>query len=459
MSSSIMTSRQWILTVRRQIGIVDFGDMIFGYHIETYMDDLDAHPAERFDYRSLIGELVIDEFYRPFKKVCAENGALARVQSHGAPTDLLHAYAVADIPESEALLFDPPFSIFAASAAAQADLPVVSCESFSCIYGWNPWPELGTHLGEELWSDIVLLAHALYANGVNHIIWHGMPYNSTESSNRFYASVHVGPDSSFVEQIPGMNAQFAFLSKQLRRGAPYSKVAVYAPLEDGMKKGRLPANLRRPSAEWHWEMQYAGLPTELKGYRPIWTSEFFLKTAEVAPYNGHIRLGQITVEALYIDVEWLSISALRAICAIASDGGKVLLLRQPKSPGRKIHNSYQTVCEKLRDCSEVLPSAGLAGVAPLVEGRRIPDFWCRRIETDESEKLLFFFAHPESAGLSYPMKRGASLRAAPATEEIILRVGKTKYAVTLEFEAFSGILIEADRDSVRQIALPAIAGN
>ena len=429
----------------------------FGYRIEPFMDELDLHPAKRFDYRTLIGELIIDEFYQPFKEICNSSNAIARVQCHGAPIDLLHAYAIADVPESEALLFDPPFSVIAASAAAQADLPIVSCESFTCLYGWNPWPEPGPHLGEELWSDIVFLAHALYANGINHIIWHGMPYNPPNRGDRFYASIHVGPDSSFVDQIPGMNAQFTFLSEQMRRGASFSKAAVYLPFEDGMMKGRLPANLRRPSAEWHWEMQYIHLPVDLKGFRPIWTSEFFLRTAEVDTDTGHIRLGTAIVEVLYIDVEWLSLGTLRAVYAIALAGGKVILRGRPKSPGEKKQSEYQPLLEKLISCTAALSAVGLAGIVPLVEGKGIPDFWCRRIGSKENEKLLYFFGHPDSADLSYPMRHGASLCTKPTAKKIILHVAGARHLVTLEFEQYSGILIEADSCTTRQIPLPTIA--
>ena len=88
----------------------------FGYRVEPYMPRLDDEPDVRYDYRRLLSRLVLDEFYQPFAEVCHEHGALARVQWHGAPTDLIAAYAAVDVPESETLLFDPPFSTIVASA-------------------------------------------------------------------------------------------------------------------------------------------------------------------------------------------------------------------------------------------------------------------------------------------------------------------------------------------------------
>ena len=99
----------------------------FGYRLEGLEDQIDEDPDLRHDYRTVIAEAILG-FYREFAALCREHGAVSRVQCHGAPTDLLAAYAVVDVPESEAILFDPPFSRIAASAAALSGKPVVSAE-------------------------------------------------------------------------------------------------------------------------------------------------------------------------------------------------------------------------------------------------------------------------------------------------------------------------------------------
>jgi hypothetical protein len=53
----------------------------------------------------------------------------------GAPTDLLTAFALVDVPETEALLYEPSFSKIAASAASLAGKKVVTAETFTCAYG------------------------------------------------------------------------------------------------------------------------------------------------------------------------------------------------------------------------------------------------------------------------------------------------------------------------------------
>ncbi len=98
-----------------------------GYRLEPFCNDLDRQLDVRYDYRKFLAGVMVREFYAPFTQFCHEQGAFARVQCHGSPTDLLTCYSAVDVPESEALLFDPPFSRIPASAAALGDRAVVSC--------------------------------------------------------------------------------------------------------------------------------------------------------------------------------------------------------------------------------------------------------------------------------------------------------------------------------------------
>jgi hypothetical protein len=108
----------------------------FGFRLEGAEDQIDSDPDLRYDYRTVIAEAILHEFYEEFAAICREYGALSRVQCHGAPTDLHSAYAAVDIPETEAILFPPAFSRIAASAAALSGRPVVSAETFTCLFGF-----------------------------------------------------------------------------------------------------------------------------------------------------------------------------------------------------------------------------------------------------------------------------------------------------------------------------------
>src|SRR5262245_58470987 len=75
----------------------------FGYDLLPLIEEIDEDEHLRYDYRKFVAQAVLDEFYRPFARICHELKARSRVQCHGAPTDLIAAYAALDIPESEAL--------------------------------------------------------------------------------------------------------------------------------------------------------------------------------------------------------------------------------------------------------------------------------------------------------------------------------------------------------------------
>ena len=112
-----------------------------GYDIVPYMENrtlLDKENAEVFyDYMHTLSGYVLREFYQPFADNATRVGAFSRAQCGGAPTDLLTAFTLVDVPETEAILYEPCFSKIAVSAATLADKPVVTAETFTCAYGWT----------------------------------------------------------------------------------------------------------------------------------------------------------------------------------------------------------------------------------------------------------------------------------------------------------------------------------
>lgn len=212
----------------------------FGYDLRSVLDQVNRNPQIRYDHRKLVGETVCREFYATFTEICHQLGARSKIQCHGSPTDLLVSYAHADIPETEAILYNPHFSRIPASAAALAQKPVLSCETFTCLYGFKHYE----YWRKEQVADLKLLADGLFAQGVNQIVWHGMPYNPLlswqEGDDRyceFYASVHVGPNCAFREELPAFNSYLAKVSEILKRGQTHSRLAVYLPNEDEILGG------------------------------------------------------------------------------------------------------------------------------------------------------------------------------------------------------------------------------
>lgn len=400
----------------------------FGYDLRPFMAALDRHPDVRYDYRRFIADVIIREFYRPFTEISRRLGGASRAQCLGAPTDLLAAYAAVDIPESEAVLFDPPVSQIAASAAILTGKPVVSAEAFTCLYGWKRWPGPGPLQGQEQIADIKLVADALLANGVTQIIWHGLPYNGPGRADQFYASVHVGPDSAFAADLPAFNRYLQMVSEKLRGGRPYTDLAVYLPLEDNWMRHELPEDQRRPSAVYHWELQYERFPEAVRGYRPTWVSAPFLETAEFR--KGALSIGPARFSALYVDVEWLDAAALRQVLRLARQGLPICLKRVPKQPGRMAAPSYAADLQALLARKNV--SADFARVVkapPLLSGASLPEYWVR----DYGDELVIFFAHPLSRGVTYPLTYGQSYSEGPKTVPLVLHYRGVRLELDLRF--------------------------
>ncbi len=105
-----------------------------------------------------------------------------------------------------------------------------------------------------------MLADALFANGVNHIIWHGKPFNPAgQDTVKFYASVHVGKSGALADEIPAFNKYMEKISAVMKKGKTLSEVAVYMPTEDSWIAGELPVEKQFIWAWGAYEQRYTYL--------------------------------------------------------------------------------------------------------------------------------------------------------------------------------------------------------
>ncbi len=417
----------------------------FGYSLRPFVDDLDSNIDVRYDYRKLIAEAILREFYEAFTNICRDHKAYARVQCHGAPTDLLKAYAAVDVPESESLLFPPSFSRIAASAAAWSGKPVVSAEAFTCIYGFPGWDDRA----EEYWKkeqlgDLKLLADALFANGVNQIVWHGMPYQPEGKQIEFYASVHVGPDSPFAADLVRFNAYLDKVSSFLKLGETYGGVGVYLPFEDALMLDRLPEDQRTPGANYYWEMRHALPPPELDGHHPVWISHGFLQEAIV---DGRlIRSKNVRLQGLYVDCEWLDADSLNELVRLANDGATIVWKRLGRQPGRQRDDSYASRLQQISAHPNVVSTPD--PLTPLLAGQDLPWYWSRVIDND----LLIFFAHPKAKQIRYPMPYGFSAQSARVQQNVLLRWRGRGVALDLLFEPLQSLILAVSSRGTTEIS-------
>lgn len=400
----------------------------FGYRLQSFANNLDNHPGVRYDYRKFRGEVIRREFYGAFTDLCRKVGAYARVQCHGAPTDLLAAYAAVDVPESESLLFPPSFSRIAASAAAWDGKPVISAETFTCIYGFPGWDDSADeYWKEEKPGDLKLLADSLFAHGVNQIVWHGMPFQPNGDTDvEFYAAVHVGPDSPFAPVLPAFNAYLEQVSSYMKQGETYGGIGVYLPYEDALMQDRIPEKERTPGANYRWEMRHAVPSAEVEGFHPVWISHAFLQEAQVQ--DGSIYSRRLALPALYIDCEWLDFQSLGELLRLSRAGACIVWKRRAKQPGRKVLDTFETAQDEIIRAS--FSTTAEAELIPLLTGDHLPQYWARKI----GDELLLFFAHPTTKQIRYPMPYNLSAKAGTVEQTVRLQWSGHDLPLNLRFE-------------------------
>ena len=408
----------------------------FGYDVRPFISrvyDRDCGDV-RYDYMKLLSQYVIEEFYRPFAQTCHELGAFSRVQAQGSPTDLLTAYALFDVPESEAMLFEPPFSKLAASAAALAGRREVSAETFTCVYGFAR-----EHHMQEQTADLKLVADAMFANGVNQIIWHGTPlsYKDAGHDSEFYATVHVGREGTLAKDLSAFNAYLEKVSTFMKQGKTCSDIAVYLPLEDSWVAGEYPKGLQIPwGASDFYELRALRFPDELKGYHSLWINNEFLKRGTIA--NRRLQVGDLIFSALYMDASYLDAEALSTVLRLAKAGLPVCLKRAPKQPGHIKSHVFVSQVKQLLALKNV--SSDLQKVAankPLVTGVDLPEYWAR----NDSGTLLLFFAHPMTQDLRLPLRYGQSFTDKDQTRDVTISVGGRSLPLKLVFKPYQSLLV------------------
>jgi hypothetical protein len=414
----------------------------YGYSITGYADSLystnEPYKSVRYDYTKIISELVINEFFKPFTTFSHSMGGYSRVQCMGAPCDIISAYSVVDIPESEALLYEPSYSVIVASAAGLSKRPVVTAESFTCLYGWPR-----DHMEHEQVADLKLLADALFANGVNHIVWHGKPFNvQGQDTAKFYASVHVGPTGALAPYIQRFNKYLTLVSSFMRQGSNYSRVAVYLPVEDSWVAGDLPVEQQFIWAWGEYEHRYTRLPEILKGYSPMWINGEFLSKASYK--NGHLSAGVYEFDALYIDVKYIDAEVLETIAGLAAKGLPVYLAKDPEEPGLlKDDVKYGKILAQLGKMGNVKSTwKAMPFIPPLISGDTDFDYWCRQ----SGEDLFMFVAHPMAANLKFPMTFGHSLCIDTLYRDVIIQYGQKPVTVRLTFPPYQSLLLRIGKD-------------
>ncbi len=447
-----------------QTFMAEHGYDILPYLRDTQLLDMRTHEVYDhevfYDYMHTLSGYVLREFYQPFADNATRNGCFSRSQCGGAPTDLLTAFTLVDIPETEAILYEPCFSKIAASAATLGDKDAVTAETFTCAYGWtslryNNFRGHSPHQGKEQIADLRLICDALFANGTNQIIWHGMPFNHLgDTTNYFYTTCQVSmhPENNLTgQQLTDFNKYMTTVATYMRRGKNYTDMAVYMPLEDAWMGGAYPEEVHKQMA-WLWgqyEMRFIQTPESEKGRQPMWINEYFLNRSKMD--KGELKYNDVRFRSLYVDVEYMEMSALAAIVHLAEQGLPVYLGQLPKEPGKVKHTEeYNRLLTKLQSLPTVSKDpAALNLPKPLIEGNELPDFWVRQ----DGEDYFVFVANPMTQTIQYPLSYEYAFTDNGSERDITVNHHGREDNMHLVFAQNQSLMLHISKDGVEQIDL------
>lgn len=158
--------------------------------------------TDRFlnDYRKTLGDLAIDNHYRPFGELAHRYGLGMHPESggpHYTPIDAQRCLGMDDVPMSEFWARSKThrttdesrfFVKQPASAAHTYGHPIVSAESFTTI---------GPHWQETLWDNLKPSFDYALGEGLNRLVWHAFVCSPTSMGmpgQQYFAGTHLNPN-------------------------------------------------------------------------------------------------------------------------------------------------------------------------------------------------------------------------------------------------------------------------
>lgn len=201
-----------------------------GYDLKPHIAALlgqteDKETADRvvFDYRTTIGELLLEKYSMMWQEWAARQGKGIRNQAHGSPANILDLYSISDVPETEGRSIIGMKT--ASSAAHVTDKPLTSAEA--CTW-------LDEHFRSDL-GDVKTALDTYFLSGVNHVVYHGTcmsPADAQWPGWLFYAAVHFQPTNSFWTDFAELNKYVARCQSFLQAGNPDNDILLFFDATD-----------------------------------------------------------------------------------------------------------------------------------------------------------------------------------------------------------------------------------
>lgn len=254
----------------------------------------------REDYEHVRGASFAAELLSPIRKWLHDRDIELRLQAHGGYADVLDAYGMADVPESESLYAGGSYDFLrlASSAAEVAGKRFASNETF---------PRTGTLELSEI--DARILMGRAFSAGINRLVHHGnaYPYPHTDGQ-RWYPfhpledsafatgpldiSFDIHPEADIWASLLSLNRWAARLSYASSRGEAVNEVAWLHPEQRADNFASFGVQPGAYESETSVALRQAGF-----SYARISRSALASSQSE----NGVLRVGHASFRALLVD--------------------------------------------------------------------------------------------------------------------------------------------------------------
>ncbi|MEP6673614.1 MAG: glycosyl hydrolase [Ferruginibacter sp.] len=292
-------------------------------------EDAEKNSRVIYDYRSVIGELLLERFTLVWKKWGASKGKMVRNQSHGSPANTLDLYSVVDIPETEGndiLRFK-----FATSAANVSGKKLVSSESAT-------W--LNEHFLSSL-GDVKKAIDLYFLGGVNHVFYHGSAYSPKDApwpGWLFYAAVHFQNTNPQWKDFHTLNEYIARVQSFLQSSKPDNDVLLYYPIVDRYSEPGKELLQHFDGMERNFEntdFEHISKWMLEKGYSFDFFSDRQLQQFKTDA-NGNILTGGNQYKTILLPAnKYLPLESMQQLIKLAKNGARILFYKEgPKDvPG------------------------------------------------------------------------------------------------------------------------------
>ncbi len=218
-------------------GESEYLTLLFGKGAPRYVTMDERGLRAREDYEDIRSALFAEELVGTLHSWLTDRGIDLRLQAHGGYADVLDAYGMAEVPESEGLYGGGSYDFLrlSASAAHQGGQRYVSSETF---------PTTGARYLTV--DEARLLMGRAFSAGINRLVHHGNAYPFLHQDGERWYPFHpledsafatgpidltfdIHPDADIWASLPALNRWAARLSYALSRGAAVNEVAWLYP--------------------------------------------------------------------------------------------------------------------------------------------------------------------------------------------------------------------------------------